>query len=110
MKIAKKLTIKKPHKFRAVPQFVDGIRFASTKEAKRYQELKLLVRAGKITDLKLQPTFELVQSLKYRADFEYYDRATGKRVVEDVKGFKTAVYKSKRKMMRKQHGIEILET
>ena len=70
-------------KYGARPVTVDGIRFASTREATRYGELTLLARAGQITDLTLQPEFplhapglgpgdapcELVG--KYRADFAY---------------------------------------
>jgi ribosomal protein S8 len=87
---------------------VDGIIFASQKEATRYGILKLLQNEGKIRDLKLQVRFKLVQTVTYVADFEYYEK--GRRVVEDVKGFKTPVYKRKRKLMKEQHGIEILET
>ena len=89
---------------------VDGIVFASQKEAKRYGELKLLQRAGQISDLKLQVRFKLVQTVTYVADFEYHDRLKGSKVVEDVKGYRTPVYKRKKKLMKQQHGIEILET
>jgi hypothetical protein len=50
-----------------------------------------------------------VLECKYVADFEYVDDK-GKRIIEDVKGYKTREYKQKRRLMRKQHGIEILET
>lgn len=98
------------HKYRAKPTVVDGIHFGSQKEAKRYGELKLLQKAGQISDLKLQVRFKLVQTVTYVADFEYYDRLKGAKVVEDVKGFRTPVYKRKRKLMKEQHGIEILES
>lgn len=87
---------------------VDGIEFDSLKEARRYQELKLLVRGGAIKDLELQPVFELiptqrhegktVRKANYIADFKYTDIQRGIVVVEDVKGFKTDVYKLKKKM------------
>ena len=89
---------------------VDGITFASAKEARRYGELKLLQREGQISELKLQVRFKLVQTVTYVADFEYYDRLKGAKVVEDVKGFLTPIYRRKRKLMKEQHGIEILET
>ena len=89
---------------------VDGITFASQKEATRYGILKLLQKTGQISDLKLQVRFKLVQTVTYVADFEYYDRTKGVKVVEDVKGFKTPVYLRKKKLMQEQHGIEILET
>lgn len=88
---------------------VDGVKFDSMKEARRYKELKLLERGGAITDLVLQPKFELIPTIKreghktervtyYIADFAYTDKRTGKEIVEDVKGFKTDVYKLKKKM------------
>lgn len=110
-------------KYRAKPTVVDGIRFASMKEAKRYQELKLLERAGAIRDLKLQPKFPMcvwpnafivdVDTPKtiatYVADFSYYDVAGRDIVIEDVKGFKTPVYRLKKKMVEAQYGVEIRE-
>lgn len=96
------------HKYGATPTTIDGIRFASAKEANRYGELKLLVRNGKISELRLQPKFKLVLEETYVADFEYVEN--GERVIEDVKGFLTVAYRRKRKAMKKQHGIEIRET
>ncbi len=110
------------HKYRAKPTIVDGIRFASKKEAKRYGELKLLESAGKISNLQLQVIFawecfltvdgfesaKVRETEKYIADFVYTENQ--KEVVEDVKGFQTPVYKRKRKIMRKLFGIEIRET
>jgi hypothetical protein len=64
-------------KYAAIPTIVDGIRFASKKEARRYTELKLLERAGEITCLELQPKFPCVVNGKkvctYIADFAYLD-------------------------------------
>ena len=104
---------------------VDGgasIRFASKKEARRYDELMLMLQAGKIRDLKLQPQFTLqeayttpdgkrVRAIRYDADFSYYDCDTGESVVEDVKSnaTKTRVYQMKRKLMLEKFGIEIRE-
>lgn len=85
---------------------VDGIKFDSKAEAERYRELKLMEQAGIITDLQLQPKFPLIPTFRkngqtfrgitYIADFAYTEN--GRKVVEDVKGFKTAVYKLKRKL------------
>jgi hypothetical protein len=104
-------------KYHAKPQVVDGIRFASQKEARRYVELKLLDKAGVIDGLILQPRFELCTWHGdhsrapfvgvYVADFEYFEK--GKRVVEDVKGFKTPLYKWKKKHVEAQYGIRIVE-
>ena len=85
-------------KYRAVPVTVDGIRFASKAEARRYQELKALERAGKIANLVLQPSYPLHGGVAYRADFAYDQ--DGRRVVEDVKGYETQVFRIKAKLFR----------
>lgn len=108
---------------------VNGVTFDSRKEYRRYQELLLLERAGKITDLQRQVEFVLIpaqrepdtigvrggvkkgkvieQKCSYIADFVYMEN--GKKVVEDTKGFLTKDYKIKRKMMLYFHGIRIKE-
>jgi hypothetical protein len=90
---------------------VDGISFASAKEARRYSELKLLERAGKIKGLHLQPRFPLrvneVTVTTYVADF-IFDR-DGETVVEDVKGVRTPTYKLKKKLMKAIHDIDVVE-
>jgi len=100
-------------KYRNQKTTLDGIQFDSRTEAARYQELLFLVRAGVITHLELQPRYNLVvngQKLGfYKADFRYYDTATGETIVEDVKGVKTAVYSLKKKLVRALYGIEIVE-
>jgi hypothetical protein len=99
------------HKYGAKPVTIDGIRFASTKEANRYSELILLNRAGHIRQLELQPEFEHHVDGKlmftYRADFAYFEGE--KRVVEDVKGFKTPVYRLKKRIVEAAYHIEIRE-
>lgn len=115
-------TFAKSHKYGAVPTVVDGIRFASKKEAARYWELKLLMRAGGLHDLQLQPRYDLTvgPSLatkigEYRADFQYCECRRAERcaqsqvVVEDVKGFKTPLYRWKKKHVEAQYGITIRE-
>jgi hypothetical protein len=102
--------IPKQHKYRARRVVVDGISFASAKEAKRYGELKLLQRGKQISDLRLQVRYKLVMEVVYVADFAYYDRLTGKQIVEDAKGFRTNEYKRKKKLMLEQHGIEVTES
>ena len=103
-------------KYGAIPTTVDGYRFASRAEARRYAELRLMALAGEIAGLELHPRFQLVvngQSVgAYVADFAFTDAATGRRVVEDVKGgqaTRTAVYRLKRRLMLACHGIEITE-
>lgn len=96
----------------------DGLTFDSAKEWKRWRELILLQKAGKISDLQRQVKFELIPSQRiagkvverpctYIADFVYSEN--GKRVVEDTKGFKTTEYIIKRKLMLYVHGIQIKE-
>lgn len=100
------------------PVTVDGIRFDSIREATRWQELKLLLRAGKISDLKRQVPFELIpnhtedgkvteRKVVYKADFVYNEN--GDLVVEDAKGRRTKEYIIKRKMMLWRYGIKIRE-
>lgn len=104
--------------------------FDSKKEARRYDELMAMLRAGQIRDLKLQPQFTIqeayttpegqrVRAIRYQADFSYKrptePDCTGEvhwlRVVEDVKSraTKTRVYEIKKKLMREKLGIEIQE-
>ena len=102
----------KRHKYNAKKIKIDEIEFDSKKEAKRYLELKMLEKAGKIKNLKLQPLFLLqegfyyrgkaIRQITYRADFEYVDEK-GNKVVEDVKGVKTDVYKLKKKLFLKKY-------
>lgn len=101
-------------KYEAKKTLVDGVVFDSKKEAARYQELKLLEKAGGIKDLSLQPNFLLQDKFKcqgkthrkieYIADFQYYIIKDKKWVIEDVKGFKTDVYKLKKKLFLKKYG------
>ena len=93
---------------------VDGMPFDSKREAARWRELRLLERAGEISDLRRQVRYELVPKLPgerpvdYIADFVYRDK-DGNEVVEDVKGVRTPVYVIKRKLMLWRHGVRIRE-
>lgn len=92
----------------------DGQVFDSQKEYNRWDVLRLLERAGKISDLKRQVGFELIpkqngeRACSYIADFTYWK--DGQYVVEDCKGYRTEGYKIKRKLMLWVHGIKIHET
>lgn len=112
-------------KYKAVKTTIDGITFDSKREAKRYTELKLLEKTGMITHLELQPTYDITingaKICKYKADFRYFtvraeDREQYKsskgewivptmtgdkegQIVEDVKGFKTPIYRLKKKLV-----------
>ena len=94
-------------KYRNKIVLLDGKRFMSKAEAGRYVELRKMELAGKIQDLRLQVPFKL-SVCKYIADFVYMQ--DGQRVVEDVKGMKTAMYRLKKKMMAKELNIAIKET
>ena len=100
-------------KYKNVKTIIDGIAFDSKKEAARYGELMLLAKAGAIQDLRLQVPFELIpkqageRAVKYIADFVYTEN--GETVVEDVKGVRTDVYRLKKKLMLKVHGLRIKE-
>ena len=93
----------------------DGQVFDSRKEYQRYCVLKMLERAGKISGLRRQVSYELIPKQKgeracnYIADFVYQD-SPGNLVVEDSKGYRTDAYKIKKKLMLWVHGIRIYET
>lgn len=100
---------------------LDGHKFDSQKEMRRYAELKILLEAGEIRDLNLQESFELqpsfydsqgnkIQAIKYKADFTYLTKS-GDFIIEDVKSpatRKNPVYRLKKKMMAYK-GYEITE-
>lgn len=100
------------NKYKAIKTVVDGIKFDSKKEAARYRNLKLLERAGEITNLVLQPRFDLmVNGIKcgfYKADFQYL--RNHETITEDVKGVKTPVYNLKKKLIKAIYNIDIFET
>lgn len=97
-------------KYRNEPTEIDGHKFPSKKEAKRFSELKLLERAGQITGLTLQPKFPLVVNghkvCSYIGDFMYVQEPRGpatKIVIEDTKGYRTDAYRIKRKLFIALH-------
>ena len=89
--------------------------YASKREAKRAEELKLLEKAHQIHDLKEQVKFELLpkqdgeRAIYYIADFTYVTGPGGNLVVEDAKGYRDPVYRIKRKLMLHVHSIRIRE-
>lgn len=120
----------KRSKYGARRTTVDGIAFHSAGEARRYQELRLLEKAGEIESLELQPVFVLKAPLttgtvrgalrasagelptigKYIADFKYYDGKAGGWIVEDYKGMDLPLGRWKRKHAEQQYGIKVLVT
>ena len=97
----------------------DGYTFDSIREKNYYIKLKLLEKAGKIKELELQKEFELqpsfklnnktYRSIKYRADFTYKTTEDDKLHVVDVKGYRTDVYRLKKKLFEYKYRIEIEE-
>jgi len=107
------------NKYRAKKATVDGIGFDSIKESKRYLQLRLLERAGRIKDLELKPRYELevsgVKIGRYTGDFRYLElqaHGTWILVVEDVKGYSRHArdYPLRMKLMKAIHGIEVRQT
>jgi len=105
------------NKYHNVKCEIDGIKFDSLKEGRRYKELKLLEAKGEITDLELQPVYllqekfkyngESIRAIKYIGDFRYFDISKQCTVVEDVKGQKTKEYLIKRKLFLKKYGNDL---
>lgn len=117
---AKQAKPAKQSKYKNTKVVIDGHAFDSKKEADRYQDLKILVKAGQISDLQLQVAFVLVESvvldgrkkpaMRYIADFVYC--SDGLKIVEDVKSSATrklAAYRQKKHLMKSVHNIEIQE-
>ena len=118
------IRLNRPHKYGATAVVIDGIRFPSTAEATRYGELKILERAGEIRGLELQPGYDLttngVRIGAYRADFKYEKSyrvwkdgsvfENWRTVVEDKKGFRTPLYKWKKRHVEAEYDITIRET
>ena len=111
---------------------IDGMTFDSKKEARYYLFLREAERKGEISGLRMQVPYELIpaihekvtvhlktkdkeverciqKAVHYIADFVYYDNATGKEEVVDVKGIRTEGYKLKKKMMLAFKGIALTE-
>lgn len=124
----------KKSKYRSRKVIRDGMTFDSIKEYRRYCELRLLEKAGEISNLERQKPFELIpvqyetyerygkkgqrlkdgkrcieKSVVYNADFVYTEN--GKTVVEDTKSevTKTKDYIIKRKLLLYRYGIRIKE-
>jgi len=107
--------LKNKNRFMVAPvveRTMDGIVFASKKEMKRYAELKLLQRAGEVSDLELQPEFRVSINgnhyCTYTADFAYTQK--DERIVEELKSTgtaKDAAYRLRKKAAELFYGIKI---
>lgn len=100
------------NKYHNIRTVVDGIEFASKKEATHYRVLKLMENGLVISNLRMQVSYPLTVNgqkvCTYVADFLYTDE-NGKEIIVDVKGVKTGVYKIKKKLMKACLGLEIME-
>ena len=121
------LRLRRPHKYGATRVNIDGYTFASKLEAGRYRELKLLEKAGAITNLTVHPKFKIEINGEHICDaimdFSYLKSGDGQAplgvndlggihfkkdvVVEDTKGHDLPISKLKRKLIRAVHGIEV---
>jgi hypothetical protein len=112
--IQNRSAIKKPSKLHNQPLEVDGYRFASKHEANRYMELKLLLTAGQIQDLRIHPRYRIeVNGQKicdFVPDFDYFQK--GKLVVEDTKGMhfgdRWEMFRLKCKLFKAVYGIDVV--
>lgn len=111
------------NKYSAKAVEVDGLRFDSMKEARRYGELRLLEVAGQVSQLSVHPRYPIkvvelwrkgprsvVEVGVYTADFRYLDEA-GEIVIEDVKcrATMTTAYRLRKRLVEAIYGITITE-
>jgi len=96
------------HKFNAVRCEVDGIKFASKKERKRYLELQDLKSAGDVLFFLRQIPLRLSGGVKYVCDYQVF-WSDGIVSFEDVKGMRTPMYKLKKKQVEALYPITITE-
>jgi hypothetical protein len=107
------MTAKPRSKYRNVRVEVDGLKFDSKAEAARWQQLRLLEKAGKVRELRRQVRYSLDANYSlvghYVADFDYWDHTTDKtsHITEDVKGMITDLSKWKMKHFAAQYGREV---
>jgi len=102
------VTKNKKSKYGAKKVEIDRIKFDSQKEADYYQELKLSLSAGEIKGFCRQAEFVLANNVRYKADFIVFNN-DGTSDVIDVKGFKTEVYKLKKKLFEDKFNLKIKE-
>lgn len=94
--------VRRRNKYGAKKTIVDGIAFASKREAAEYMGLKMQQAAGVIYDLLVHPVFPLVVNGtkigRYTADFRY--KSDGDEVVVEVKGFVTRDYSLRKRLFK----------
>lgn len=104
-------------KFKNKKPIIDGIKFDSISESRRYIQLKHLQELGEISHLRLQPNYPYYDKknkkvlFKYIADFDYCTEH-GEVIVEDVKSAYTAklpIYRLKKKLIEDRYDVKIKE-
>ena len=96
------------HKFKSVRTELDGIKFSSKKEAKHWTDLQLAKSSGQLLFVLRQVPFHLEAGIRYVVDFvEFW--ADGSVRFVDVKGFKTPMYRLKKKQVEAAYPITITE-
>ena len=96
------------HKFNARSSTYNGISFRSKKEGARYLELLIMQKAGDVVFFLMQVPFRLAGGVKYVVDFVVF-WGNGDITFEDVKGYKTPMYLTKKKMVEDLYPIQIKE-
>jgi hypothetical protein len=104
---AKNAQVQTKSKYSNKKTIVNGITFDSKKEANYYCKLLNREKAGEILNIELQPVFILqekyrhngkgIRAIEYRADFSFIEN--GKKIIVDTKGFRTEIYRIKKKML-----------
>lgn len=96
-------------KYHAIKTTINGITFASKREAYYYQIYSRLQELGQIKNLQMQTSIPFLINGKkmftYKPDFEF-DDDKGHHII-DVKGVLTPVFKLKKKLIEAQYNIEI---
>ena len=96
------------HKYKATSIVLDSIKFASKKEGNHYSNLKILQKNGDVLFFLRQVPFFLPGNVKYVCDFMVFWK-NGDITFEDVKGYKTTLYITKKKMVESLYPIKIKE-
>lgn len=96
------------HKFNAQRTEVNGESFASKREARYYEQLRLAIRSGDLLFTLRQVPFHLPGGVVYRCDFAEFWK-NGEVRFTDVKGYRTREYLNKKKQVEALYPIQILE-
>lgn len=100
----KKWKTGRTRKYNNHPTKIDGWKFDSKSEAKRYLELKLLKESGEVIGFDVHPSFALTPTVRYVGDFlVYYE--DGRIEVEDVKAIETQAFKIKKRLFNESHPL-----